>query len=300
MRYFIFVFVAVGGFFSITSAAFSGTVHQLQISNGCTANGTLQLVNKNSSDGTAIAGTAGGSNSGDGCTTTGSASAGMGYLSTFLDTNVAGGALAQAYDGAISGNLSSRYSNIQLTTPAGYSGGPVSTALSFDLSAFIGGSTADGTLPSSYASSVGFSVFISASSNILAQSFSVGDPGAPVCPPPGCSQSINSKFTTGTFSWDPSTSLVVSLFLNGSSTATAFDGGTSSSRVNAQNTLSFSESGAFVLPDGFSVTYAEANIFNNNWVDPRPSTPTPIPLPASFPLLLAGLGAFALIRRRQG
>lgn len=73
-----------------------------------------------------------------------------------------------------------------------------------------------------------------------------------------------------------------------------------SSRLNALNTFSFSKSGpAFILPDGLTVNAPSLNIVNNRWIDPRTTVaPLPVPLPAGLPLLLAGLGAFGLIRRR--
>lgn len=72
-----------------------------------------------------------------------------------------------------------------------------------------------------------------------------------------------------------------------------------SARLNALNTLSFSKTGpAFILPDGLTVNAPELNIQNNRWIDPRVTVaPSPVPLPAGLPLLLAALGALGLIRR---
>ncbi len=68
-------------------------------------------------------------------------------------------------------------------------------------------------------------------------------------------------------------------------------------------TLSFaSDRPVFEVSDGILVDSAALNIFGNRWVDPRiidPIDPSVVPLPAGMPLLLAGLGAFAMIRRRR-
>jgi hypothetical protein len=70
-----------------------------------------------------------------------------------------------------------------------------------------------------------------------------------------------------------------------------------SASIDAMNTLSFAPN-AFVFDQaGVSITDAGVGIFNNQWVDPRTPT-TPVPLPASGLLLLAGLGGLALMRRR--
>jgi hypothetical protein len=74
-----------------------------------------------------------------------------------------------------------------------------------------------------------------------------------------------------------------------------------SATLNAMNTMSFSKSGpAFILPDGLTINAPELNIFNNQWIDPRVVTPpvSAVPLPAGLPLLLAGLGSLAWLRRK--
>ncbi|WP_240789444.1 VPLPA-CTERM sorting domain-containing protein [Pseudooceanicola onchidii] len=55
---------------------------------------------------------------------------------------------------------------------------------------------------------------------------------------------------------------------------------------------------AFIFGDpGFSVSFADAAIVNNQWIDPR-GTPA-VPLPAPALLLLGGFGALAALRRRS-
>lgn len=67
---------------------------------------------------------------------------------------------------------------------------------------------------------------------------------------------------------------------------------------DASNTLSFSKTGpAFIIPNAFTVNAPDLNIFNNRWIDPRTTAPQVVPLPASLPMLLAGLAGLLMIRR---
>ena len=74
-----------------------------------------------------------------------------------------------------------------------------------------------------------------------------------------------------------------------------------SSTLDAYNSLSFSKTGpAFLLSEGFTINAPELNIFDNRWVDPRaPVGPSPVPLPASLPLLLLGGLALGAVRHAQ-
>jgi len=72
---------------------------------------------------------------------------------------------------------------------------------------------------------------------------------------------------------------------------TAYDAtALSSATANFYNSLSFAKSGpVFNLPEGFSAFSTDGSIVDNVWIDPRiPVGPAPVPLPASFLLLLTG------------
>lgn len=82
--------------------------------------------------------------------------------------------------------------------------------------------------------------------------------------------------------------------------ATATKANQATATLDAFNSLSFSKTGpAFILPDGFTVHAPELNIFDNRWVDPRVTDPSPIPLPAGLPLLVCGLGLLGLMGQRK-
>lgn len=109
---------------------------------------------------------------------------------------------------------------------------------------------------------------------------------------------IGSMFTS--INQDIRRSMTVDVSFSGNAGVVGGTDSFASATLNAMNTLSFSKSGpAFILPDGLTVNAPELNIFNNQWIDPRVIvTPPAVPLPSGWPLLLAALGAFGLIRRR--
>ncbi|MGB5494496.1 MAG: hypothetical protein WBM97_08455, partial [Sedimenticolaceae bacterium] len=74
--------------------------------------------------------------------------------------------------------------------------------------------------------------------------------------------------------------------------------------VDASHSLGFADDGpAFLgLPDGWTVWSEDINIVDNRWIDPRASSEPPaadVPTPATLPLILAGLAAFARANRRS-
>jgi hypothetical protein len=73
--------------------------------------------------------------------------------------------------------------------------------------------------------------------------------------------------------------------------------------ADASNSLKFVEGEpAFLgLPAGYTIFAPDFNIADNRWTDPRKpvGTPAPIPLPAGLPLLLSGLLALGVLRRRN-
>lgn len=102
---------------------------------------------------------------------------------------------------------------------------------------------------------------------------------------------------TSTHRWQEG--LGVTFSLQGRATVSPFGDTAANAEFNALNSLGFvTDAPVFDLPEGFTVNNAALNIVNNRWADPRVST-TPIPLPAGLPLLLAGLSALSLIRRKS-
>ena len=93
----------------------------------------------------------------------------------------------------------------------------------------------------------------------------------------------------------------VTFRLSGVSAALGYGDTSVNSNFLAFNSLGFSSTGpAFVLPEGFTVHAPEVGIVDNMWTDSR--QPTPVPLPASLPLMLmgiAGIAGFGALRRRK-
>ena len=103
-----------------------------------------------------------------------------------------------------------------------------------------------------------------------------------------------------TVSWDKPLEIIFRL--QGELDTAGYTDSLALASIVASDSLSFSKTGsAFILPEGFTVNAPELNIFDNRWIDPRdPKEPSPVPIPASLPLMLSGLGLTALARRRRG
>lgn len=98
----------------------------------------------------------------------------------------------------------------------------------------------------------------------------------------------------------PTSMLRVGLTLSAVATIVSQDNSQVQAGANGLNTLSFASDGpAFILPDGFFINSAEANIVNNYWIDPREPSVAPVPLPASLPMLAFGGFALALFGRSR-
>ena len=98
----------------------------------------------------------------------------------------------------------------------------------------------------------------------------------------------------------PTAGIGVTVRMNGQAGAGGFGGSTDTSVATASslNSLGYYKSvSVFDLPDGFTAYSESGFIVNNRLVGV--DDVTPVPLPAGMPLLLAGLGGFAFLRRRS-
>ena len=272
---------------------FATAVHEVSWSNGCTSDGLQDIRIESSMDGSSVAIAGSGSSTFNGCSNSGGATVGAGFISVSLDSDTTAGDESRGYGGAATYNLEARYGGITVTPTGGGPNGIVPMAIAFSLSGSLGGSIVDVSgLPGMFDSSLGFSVVVSGAESgvgILAEQFEVGTVGG-ICPPQGCFDSLNGTFVTETFDFDTSKSLSVTINLSASVNTLSYFGGMANAEVNAANTFNFREIDAFILPTGYVVNFSEAGIENNNWVGPQP-----IPIPASLYLLASGL---ILVMRR--
>lgn len=200
---------------------------------------------------------------------------------------------------------------LDITTPAGYSGGdvafsisaylhaileasaslnPVSQSLStaiatLDYSLLVRGNNTNGLTPGVSLKQGQFRT--QADSNSFDQTY-----------PLQGTREVNEVITSDLLYLDPLVGARVKFSLTGSGAGTNIYG----YAVNALNTFGFDPNGTAInLPDGFSVTSSEANIVNNVWIDPRmgPTDPPAVPLPASALLLLSAVAGISLASRRR-
>ena len=279
----------------ISHNAGAAVVHEVAWSNGCTSSGNLDYLTDFSNDGSPVTIAGSGSSTFNGCTTSGSATAGSGYLSLSVDSDVNAGTESRGYGGSATYNMSSRYSEVSVSGPGGGSSSVIPMALRFDLGGALSGNKLDiGGPAGSFDSDLRFSVVVNGGEDgviILDEQFSIGANDG-VCPPNSCFLDLNGTYQTETFDFDITQTLTITLSLSGTATTLAYNNGTAFAQVLAQDTFHFSASDAFVLPDGYVVNFADANIVDNNWIDPRP-----VPLPASIYLFLGAV--FYLGKRRR-
>jgi hypothetical protein len=103
---------------------------------------------------------------------------------------------------------------------------------------------------------------------------------------------------TATLLLDWSIPFVVEFSMGGSAGTSGYGDSFATAVFDSLNSLSFSKTGpAFILPDGFTVNAPELNIINNRWSDPR--LISPVPLPASLPILAVALGILGIIQRKR-
>ncbi len=109
----------------------------------------------------------------------------------------------------------------------------------------------------------------------------------------------NVRTISRSFSHVPTAGLTVRLQMNALASVGGFGGSTdlATATASSMNSLGYVKTGPVLnLPTGFTAFSTSGAIVNNRLVT-TPSVAA-VPLPAGMPLLLAGLGAFALMRRR--
>ena len=275
---------------ALAGPASAGVVYQTRVSSVCGDGFTVNDFSEVADEPSLLAR----SISGPGCSADTFGGAGQGFLALSGVSQSVADFEPRSYLSSATVVTSARFSEISITLPTSYAGGTIPVALALDLEAALSATVVDGTPANADASitaSLSVSAFPSGPDIVVfsEEIFVNGTIGDGILP--GAALGINAALITDFFEVDPTVPLVVTLGLSGSSSTTASTGSIANGSVRARNSLSFRESNPFILPEGFSVTYEDANIFDNTWVDPRMAPEPALPLGALVALLpLARLG----------
>ena len=278
------VFLLVG-FVGVAGAA---VVHEATWSNGCTQDGMQDVETYSSSDGSTVGFTRSGSSTSNGCSISGSATSGSGYLALSVNDDTAAGTESKGYGGSATILLESEYSGITVNTPANTPDTIIPMSISFDLNGTVSGDQfVIGGLAGAFSSELKINAIISGGEDgvvILSEQFEVGS-SVGTCPPTSCFANVDGTYSTSVFDFDTAKTLNITLELFGTVSTTTFFSSLAHANISSSS-LSFSESNAFNLPQGFVVNFPEAGIINNNWVPP-----SPVPVPAALWLFASGVVA---------
>lgn len=235
-----------------------------------------------------------------GCGGNAKATVGSGYLGAFANVSTS----SSFVRGGRSQATASVSYQFLIATPTSYTGGDIDVQVRFGLDGSIGGSTDTNDTEDSlrqaridatyqvngFSSTNNGSDFRRTRREFLAEEY---DSAGTVSFGPTTGSSIVSEV----LSIDPRGGLTVNFTLEALANMVSQNNQVSVT-ANAFDTFGFASDGpAFILPEGFSISSQEAGIVNNYWIDPRSPTPQVVPLPASMPMLLAGLAGLLMIRR---
>lgn len=284
----------IGVFFCSSAVAATHTV------NGFTTCGSGNNFSDTSTT-FASGGVIGGAGGSSPCSGSVKAKAGLGELGVFAELKANGGGFIEERAFA-----TSKYS-LMLTPPSDYAGGliPVSVNMLLDV-LFFGGVSSGATFTRFVSLAAEGSVEIqgftspfnsvrSGRNTVSRSARADNNPSTPT----SVLESVVAPLTTNTIWIDPTYRLEIDFSLSGLLQTQVGNGDTvMSGLLDGFNTFSFDPNKpAFNLPDGFTVSSAEANIFDNQWIDP---TPSEVPVPAALPLLISGLMLLFGVKKMQG